>query len=160
MLTHIHRTAIVWTAVGLAGGLFYREFTKLNDVAGGTQLAVVHTHALTLGTIVMLILFALVGQWRTLPESRSFRIGFWTWQAGLTLTTLGLLVKGSLQVLEHESANSPAIAGVSGLGHMTLTAAFILFLVALAPVARAGSASSEADRAEHATAGPVGTTVR
>lgn len=59
MLTLLYRFAAFWTFFGLASGLFYREFTKLNDHAGGTQLAVVHTHALTLGTLVLLAFLAL-----------------------------------------------------------------------------------------------------
>ncbi len=136
MLTLLYRAAAAWTAFGLASGLFYREFTKLNDVAGGTQLAVVHTHALTLGTLVMLVLLALVGAFPVLQTRRSFRRGFWVWQAGLGLTAGGLLVKGCLQVLGSEAATSKALAGVSGLGHMTLTAAFVLLFVGLAAVTR------------------------
>ncbi len=135
MLSLIYRAAATWTVVGLASGLFYREFTKMNGVPGGTQLAVVHTHTLTLGTVMMLLLLALVGVWPALGADRRFRISFWVWQVGLAITTGGMLVKGSLQVLGNGSANSPAIAGISGLGHMTLTAAFLLFFMALAPVA-------------------------
>ncbi|WP_432558047.1 DUF2871 domain-containing protein [Granulicoccus sp. GXG6511] len=131
MRTALFRSAAIWTAVGLASGLFYREFTKFNDVAGGTQLAVVHTHTLTLGTMMMLLWLALVAQFHRAATDRLFRIGFWLWQAGLALTTAGLLVKGSLQVLDHGMQNSPMIAGFSGLGHMTLTAAFILFFLGL-----------------------------
>lgn len=134
MLNLLLRAAAAWTAVGLAGGLFYRELTKQNGVAGGTQLAVVHTHALALGTLVMLVLLALVGTWRGLESSRAFRLGVWVWQVGLALTTGGMLLKGSLQVLDSQSASTPALAGVSGLGHITLTAAFILLFVGLRTV--------------------------
>ncbi len=56
----------------------------------------------------------------------------------------GLLVKGCLQVLGHASANSPAIAGVSGLGHMLLTAAFILLFIGLGRVVRAAATGQSA----------------
>jgi len=120
------RAAAVWTLIGLAGGLFYREFTKLNGVPGGTQLALVHTHALTLGTVLLLVVLALAGSWPL--RLRGFLI---TWNAGLALTTLGLLVKGILQVQGSPAALHPALAGVSGLGHMTLSAGFVLLLLAL-----------------------------
>ncbi len=142
----LYRSAIIWTALGLASGLFYREFTKLNGVPGGTQLAVVHTHTLTLGTILSLLLLALVASWPVLARQRQFRIGVWLWQVGLALTTFGLLVKGCLQVLGREAANSPMIAGVSGLGHMTLAAAFAFLLTGLAPMVRATSGSGELGR--------------
>ncbi len=144
MHSWIFRAAAAWTAVGLASGLFYREFTKANGVPGGTQLAVVHTHTLLLGTMMLLVWFVLVGVWPALAERRSFRAGFWVWQAGLVLTTAGMLVKGSLQVLRETAADSPAIAGVSGLGHMTLTAAFVLLFVALAGVARGADRDASA----------------
>lgn len=141
MLSLLYRAAAVWTGIGLTSGLFYREFTKLNGVDGGTQLAVVHTHTLTLGTLVMLVLLALVGAFPALQDDRWLRRGYWVWQAGLVLTAGGLLVKGMLQVLDNPIATSPAIAGVSGLGHMTLTAGFILFFVGLAQITRGTAAA-------------------
>lgn len=156
MPTVLVRLAAAWTAIGLASGLFYREFTKANDVAGGTQLAVVHTHTLTLGTLVLLLLLALVLALPALTQDRRMRWAVWVWQAGLVLTTGGMLVKGSLQVLGREAANSPAIAGVSGLGHMTLTAAFILLFLALTRAVRALE-QSPAEAATEPTAGDVAT---
>jgi len=134
MLSLLYRSAATWTAVGLAGGLFYREFTKHNGVDGGTQLAVVHTHALVLGTVISLALLALVGVWRSLDTSRPFRAGFWVWQGGLALTTAGMLAKGVLQVLGDDAADSAALAGISGLGHVALTVAFVLLFVGLGRV--------------------------
>src|SRR5690606_7594812 len=54
--------SFVYLLLGLASGLFYREFTKINDFTaadGFTQLSVVHTHLLTLGVIVLLIVLLL-----------------------------------------------------------------------------------------------------
>ena len=135
MLTTLYRSAAAWTAVGLAGGLFYREFTKANDVAGGTQLALVHTHSLALGTTMLLVLLALVATFGS-TLGRAFRWGVTTWNVGLAITVGGLLVKGCLQVLDNPAADSPAIAGISGLGHTILTAAFIMVFVGLAPAVR------------------------
>lgn len=52
--------SFAWMVLGVLGGLFYREFTKLNDFPEGefTQLGVVHTHLLTLGFIVLLVVLA------------------------------------------------------------------------------------------------------
>lgn len=142
MLHTLARLAAGWTAIGLVSGLYYREFTKLQGVPGGTQLAVVHTHTLTLGTMTLLILLALALLLRPLATARRFRVGVWTLQAGLVLTTAGMLVKGTLQVLGNAAANSPAIAGVSGLGHVTLTLAFILLFLALLSSVREHAALS------------------
>lgn len=135
MTTLLYRSAAAWTAIGLAGGLFYREFTRAHDVAGGTQLAVVHTHALTLGSLGMLLLLVLDVTFR-LSGRRSFTAAVHAWNTGLLITVGGLVVKGCLQVMDSPHAASKALAGFSGLGHMTLTAAFILLFVALAPAVR------------------------
>ena len=44
----------VYIVLGLGAGLFYREFTKANGFPDGLsgQLAVAHTHILTLGALV------------------------------------------------------------------------------------------------------------
>lgn len=129
------RLAALWTALGLIGGLGYRELTRSQGFDGRTQLAVVHTHALVLGTLVLLLLLVL-NQVFGLAADRRFRWAVWTWNAGAALTVTMQAVKGVLQVLGSEAATSKAIAGISGLGHITLTVAFVLiFLVLLRRVA-------------------------
>lgn len=119
---------LVWSVVGLAGGLAYRTISHHFERPGG-QLAVVHTHALTLGALAGLIFLALaprlVGR-----IGRAFLI---TWNAGLAITIGTLLVNGYLQTAGSTLADSAPLAGVSGLGHMTLTAAFVLLLIAVRP---------------------------
>lgn len=129
MLNLLYRSAASWTVLGLASGLYYRELTKANDFSGDTQLAVAHTHALALGTLMTLALLGLAVALDI--TDRRFRWGVLAWQAGLGVTFGALLVKGSLQVLDHSAADSPALAGVAGLGHMTLTAAFLLLFLGL-----------------------------
>jgi hypothetical protein len=138
------RLAATWTALGLVGGLGYRELTRTQGFDGRTQLAVVHTHALVLGTLMMLVLLVL-NQVFALAADRRFGWGVWTWTAGALLTVVMQAVKGSLQVLGSEAATSKAIAGISGLGHMTLTAALVLlFLALLARVRTVPDASAAA----------------
>ncbi len=130
MFTTLYRSAAAWTGVGLASGLFYRELTKHNAFTGQTQLSVVHTHTLVLGTVILLLLLGLNAMLR-LDLDRRFRWGILTWNIGLTLTAGGMLVKGVFQVLQNAAADSPAIAGVSGLGHIVLTLAFVLIFLAI-----------------------------
>ena len=115
---------------GVASGLFYREFTKLNDFPEGasTQLGLVHTHLLTLGFVVLLIVLLLEKQF-ALSQSRLFGWFFWTYIAGLVLTSAMMVWHGCLTVLGLES--SKMIAGIAGLGHMLLTAGMILLFLAL-----------------------------
>jgi len=116
--------------VGVASGLFYREFTKLNDFPEGasTQLGLVHTHLLTLGFVVLLIVLLLEKQF-ALSQSRLFGWFFWTYIAGLVLTSAMMVWHGCLTVLGLES--SKMIAGIAGLGHMLLAAGMILLFLAL-----------------------------
>lgn len=145
MLITLYRSAVAWTGIGLVGGLAYREVTRSHAFTGSTQLALVHTHALALGTTVLLVVLALTAAFG-LGEDRRFRWGVLTWNAGLAVTTAMLAVKGTLQILNPAVADSAALAGISGLGHITLTAAFILLLLSLGTQVKAhNSAHSGAD---------------
>ena len=122
--------SFAYMIVGVLSGLFYREFTKLNDFPEGqfTQLGLAHTHLLTLGFIVLLIVLVLEKVF-TLSRSRLFGWFFWLYNAGVILTSAMLVWHGSLTVLRQES--SKMIAGIAGTGHMLLTAAMVLLFLAL-----------------------------
>lgn len=123
-------SAGAWTALGLASGLYYREFTRQLDFAGVTQLSVAHTHALALGTTILLIVLALT-QVFSLDDDRRLRLFLLFWNIGLALTAGMLVVKGTLQVLAHPIAESPMLAGISGLGHMILSGTLVLLFLIL-----------------------------
>lgn len=122
--------AFAYMLVGVASGLFYREFTKINDFPEGeaTQLGLVHTHLLVLGFVVLLVVLLLEKAF-TLSESRLFGWFFWLYNAGLVLTSAMLVWHGCLTVLGQES--SKMIAGIAGTGHMLLTAGMVLLFLAL-----------------------------
>jgi len=132
--------AFAYMIVGVASGLFYREFTKINDFPEGesTQLGLVHTHLLVLGFVVLLIVLLLEKVF-VLSESRLFGWFFWIYNAGLVLTSAMLVWHGSLTVLGEES--SSMIAGIAGLGHILLSAGMVLLFLAL----RTRLAASTAD---------------
>ncbi|WAA66007.1 DUF2871 domain-containing protein [Microbacterium oxydans] len=132
--------AFAYMIVGVASGLFYREFTKINDFPEGesTQLGLVHTHLLVLGFVVLLIVLLLEKVF-ALSESRLFGWFFWIYNAGLVLTSAMLVWHGSLTVLGEES--SSMIAGIAGLGHILLSAGMVLLFLAL----RTRLAASTAD---------------
>ena len=123
--------AFIYMLVGVASGLFYREFTKMNDFAEGqcTQLGLAHTHLLTLGFIVLLIVLALEKVFGISSSPKLFAWFFWLYNAGVVLTSAMLICHGSLTVLGQES--SKMISGIAGLGHMLITAGMIVFFVAL-----------------------------
>lgn len=124
------RAIAVYTAAGLAAGLFYREFTKANGHPEGLmgQLGLAHTHILTLGFIALLIVLALEKVF-ALSASGLFRWFFWIYNAGVVLTSAMLVWHGMLQVQELES--SKMIAGIAGVGHMLVGAGLVLLLLSL-----------------------------
>lgn len=127
----ILNAAFIYMIVGVASGLFYREFTKLNDFPEGefTQLGLAHTHLLTLGFIVLLIALVIEKVFAISRSPKLFAWFFWLYNAGVILTSGMLIWHGSLTVLGQES--SGMIAGIAGLGHMLLTAGMVVFFVAL-----------------------------
>lgn len=130
-------SAAVWTGLGLASGLGYRELTRQTGFTGFTQLALAHTHALALGTTMLLVLLGLT---RVFALASDRRLGYvlGSWNAGLGLTFGMLVVKGVLQVLGDPLASSKALAGVSGLGHMILTGSFVVLFLVLRQALRTG----------------------
>lgn len=124
----LYYSALVYMILGLAGGLYYRDLTKLNDFTGETQLAVVHTHLLVLGMVFFLVMVLFERAFQ-LTASRLFGWFFWTYQAGLILTVGMLTLHGTMTVLGNETG--PAIAGIAGLGHILLTVALVLFFLCL-----------------------------
>lgn len=51
----IMNTSIIYFILAMAGGVFYREFTKWNGYTKPTTLGVLHVHLLVLGTFVFLL---------------------------------------------------------------------------------------------------------
>ena len=127
----ILNATFIYMIAGVASGLFYREFTKLNGFPEGkfTQLGLVHTHLLTLGFIVLLIALVIEKVFGISRSPKLFAWFFWLYNAGVILTSGMLIWHGSLTVLGQES--SKMIAGIAGLGHMLLTAGMVVFFVAL-----------------------------
>ena len=121
--------ATAYTALGLLSALVNREFTKFNRTPAGTQLAVGHTHWLTLGAIVGLILLLLEKQFQLSSLPKRYMAFLITYNAGVLLTGTMMIVKGCMQVLGNPAADSAMLAGMAGLGHMSVTAGFILLLV-------------------------------
>lgn len=124
----IYYAAHTYMIVGLISGLFYREFTVLNDFTGETRLSIVHTHLLALGMLFHLILLVLEKSFR-LSVSRLFDWSFWVYNTGVTVTVGVMIVQGIQQVRGVETAD--AIGGLAGLGHIVLTVGLVLFFINL-----------------------------
>ena len=48
--------ALLYAILAMAGGVFYREFTRFNGFTAKTTLSVVHTHYFLLGMVFFLLL--------------------------------------------------------------------------------------------------------
>ena len=124
----LHYAAFTYMIAGLASGLFYREFTKANDFTADSQLSVVHTHLLALGMLFFLTVLAL-DKLFSLTGSRMFTAFFWTYNSGLALTAAMMILSGIFTL--QGATPSAAIAGISGLGHIGLTAGLVLLFITL-----------------------------
>ena len=112
--------SIVYTVSAMIGGVFYREFTKLNDYTAWTTLSVVHTHYFILGMMFFLIL-GLVSMNINLKNNRAV----FFYNVGLNLTAIMLVVRGIVQVLGFKVV-SALISGIAGIGHIVLGVSLIL----------------------------------
>lgn len=123
--------AFIYMLLGVLSGVFYREFTKLNNFPEGqfTQLGVVHTHLLTLGFIVLLIVLVIEKVFTISKSPKLFAWFFWLYNVGLIITAGVLVWHGSLTVLGKEG--NAMISGIAGLGHTVLAAGMIVFFIAL-----------------------------
>ncbi|MEO8908175.1 MAG: DUF2871 domain-containing protein [Microbacteriaceae bacterium] len=136
--------AFAYMVLGVLSGLFYRELTKANHFSENafTQLAVVHTHLLVLGFIVLLIVLLLEKVF-ALSQSPLFSWFFWVYNAGLVITAGMMVVHGSLTVLGPDSGTGmAAIAGIAGMGHILLAIGLVMLFIALGSRITADAKSS------------------
>ena len=124
--------SLIYAVAAMCGGVFYREFTKLQGFTGVTALGKVHTHLFLLGMMVFLIV-ALFAERSELEKLHSFRIFLWLYNIGVSLTAVMLLVRGVAQVLglSLSKGASASISGIAGIGHILTGVGIILLLVSL-----------------------------
>ncbi|WNI27203.1 DUF2871 domain-containing protein [Streptomyces sp. ITFR-16] len=123
--------AHVYMIVGVISGLFYREFTKIKDFTGETQLGLMHTHLLALGMIVFLIVLGLDKVFG-LSGSKLFTAFFWFYNIGIAISTAMMGVHGILTVLGRDEDHIAEVVPLTaGLGHILLTVGLILLFILL-----------------------------
>ena len=130
--------ALCYAIAAMAGGVFYREFTKHMGFTGKTTLSVLHTHLFLLG-MVMFLVVALYCAHTPLLQNKRFKGFLLTYNTGVVLTAVMLLVRGVLQVLETPLGRGAdaAISGISGVGHILTGVGIILLLLVLRQIAEA-----------------------
>lgn len=121
--------ALVYSILAMAGGVFYREFTKFNGFTAKTTLSVVHTHYFMLGMVFFLLLLLLEKSFAfTGPKTGRVLA---VYHIGLNLTAVMFLVRGVLQVMGTplSAGMTAAISGVAGIGHILLGVSLVLVLL-------------------------------
>lgn len=133
------KTALVFLAVGLLCGVFYREFSKGFGVTNQyLTLGLVHPHFLVLGVLFTLVI-GLVADKLSKCESKLFKGGFITYLAGVSGAGAMLLVRGTLEILEKSTKSdfiittgaNGAISGIAGIFHAALGVGIVLIFIAL-----------------------------
>lgn len=122
-------TALVYAVLAMAGGVFYREFTRFVGFTGKTTLSVVHTHYFMLGMALFLLLLLLEKSF-SFTTARTGRVLI-AYHVGLNLTAVMFLVRGVTQALGTalSSGMDAAISGVAGIGHILLGVSLVLLLL-------------------------------
>ena len=130
--------SLVYAIAALAGGVFYREFTKLNGFDGVTMLGKVHTHLFLLGMMIFLIAALFCAQFDSLPEKKLFKAFLCVYNIGVPVTAVMMAVRGVTEVLATELSKGAngAISGIAGLGHIIAGAGIILLIASLRSVAK------------------------
>ena len=129
--------SLVYAVAAMAGGVFYREFTKFNQFTGVTALGKVHTHLFLLGMLVFLLVALFAGRLE-LEKQKGFALFMKLYNVGVPLTAVMMLVRGVTQVLALPLSRgaSAAISGVAGVGHILTGVGLVLLLVALRRAAK------------------------
>jgi len=137
MPTRHFTPAITYAALALAGGVFYREFTKAIAYTGETTLSVIHTHYFMLGMMFFLLL-TLLERAFPLTGHKHARRAIVTYHIGLNLTVASLLVRGIVQANQTALSRGAdaALSGISGIGHAILGVSLLIILFGLRQSAR------------------------
>lgn len=130
------KISLVYVIAAMAGGVFYREFTKFQGYTGVTALGKVHAHLFLLGMLVFLVA-ALYAARYDLETVKTFRAFLWTYNLGVPLTAVMLLVRGVTQVMgmNLSAAADASISGIAGIGHILTGTGIILLILSLKKLA-------------------------
>lgn len=128
----IMNTSLIYFVLAMAGGVFYREFTKWNGYTEPTTLGVLHVHLLVLGTGVFL-LTALFAKVTELEKSSLFKKFFVLYNIALPFMVVMMLIRGTVQVLAIDlgKMGNGMLSGFAGLSHIGMLAALLMFLIAV-----------------------------
>lgn len=127
-MKRLMNASIVYGVLGLIGGVFYREFTKLNGFTGFTTLSVVHIHYLMLGMVFFLLLVVVDKNFHFLDNKVLKYLLFY--HIGLNLTVVMLVIRGVVQVLSLD-VSSAVLSGIAGIGYLILGISMVFVFISI-----------------------------
>lgn len=129
MVKRYANLALYYALAAMAGGVFYREFTKFQHFTGRTTLSVMHTHYFLLGMFFFLLL-ALLEKTFAFSGKRTGKAVV-VYQVGLNITALGLLLRGLAQVWGTALSRGmdASLSGTAGIGHILMGVSLVLLLL-------------------------------
>lgn len=128
----IMNTSLIYFVLAMAGGVFYREFTKWNGYTEPTTLGVLHVHLLVMGTVLFLLI-ALFTKVTDLEKNSLFKKFFVLYNVALPFMVVMMLIRGIVQVLAIDlgKMGNGMLSGFAGLSHITMMVSLLMLLIAL-----------------------------
>ena len=128
----IMNTSLIYFVLAMAGGFFYREFTKWNGYTEPTTLGVLHVHLLVMGTVLFLLI-ALFTKITDLEKNSLFKKFFVLYNVALPFMVVMMLIRGIVQVLAIDlgKMGNGMLSGFAGLSHITMMVSLLMLLIAL-----------------------------
>lgn len=129
----ILNTSIIYFVLGIAAGVFYREFTKFHGYTGNTALSAVHPHFFVLGMFLFLMLAFLCRKEESLLQNVTFRRFFILYNISLPFMACTMLARGIIQVLEITLSKSmnAMVSGIACVSHILITVSLVLLFISL-----------------------------
>lgn len=128
----IMNTSLIYFVLAMAGGVFYREFTKWNGYTEPTTLGVLHVHLLVMGTVLFLLI-VLFTKVTDLEKNSLFKKFFVLYNVALPFMVVMMLIRGIVQVLAIDlgKMGNGMLSGFAGLSHIAMMVSLLMLLIAL-----------------------------
>ncbi len=122
--------SFIYFILAMVCGVFYREFTKFFNFTDKTTLSFTHSHLLTLGTILFLIL-SLFSINTDLLSHKKFKVFLRLYNISLPFMVIMMIIRGVIQVLNVNisSGVNAAISGMAGIAHILMLVSFIILFI-------------------------------
>lgn len=116
------KISLAYLVFGLLAGVFMREVSYNIGFTGETVMSIVHTHALTLGAAMFMMVAVLMKNFE-IEKTRSFKFFMGFYNAGLVMTLGFMTARGVSQLFQMPFVSfwDHMVSGLAGIGHVLLT---------------------------------------